>query len=85
MNKRSTAPTQTNDLFQRIEESYMVPTYMVSNYLGETGPLPKKGPTKADFEKLMAQYRANKAEYEDMDDKGTKGEVKSVNMLLYSL
>jgi len=65
MSKRSTKQTQANNIFQRIEDNYMVPTYMVSNYLGETGSIQKDGPTKADLKKLIERYRANTAACEE--------------------
>jgi len=38
---------------------------MVSDYLGETQPPQKEGPTKADLNKLIEQFRAKRAACED--------------------
>ena len=59
MNTQSAKQTQANNVFQRIEDSYRILTYMIQDYLGETRPPQKDGPTKADLKKLMEQCRAN--------------------------
>ncbi len=59
-------PNTKDQGFQRIADSYMVPTYLVSDYLGETQPPAPEKPTKEDLQRLIEQCRAN------MDPDGEK-------------
>jgi|GEM_PF-5260794 len=61
MNKRLTKHSQKGKGygFQRIEESYVIPTYMVPDYLGETQPAKVDKPMRED----LGLYPYKKSEF----------------------
>jgi len=71
-------PKKAEGGFQRIEESYMVPTYRVSDYLGEMRPAQRLQPTKADLQALIERCRAN---VEDCVDSSRPSVVRITDIL----